>query len=131
MVGLGQQMYSARSTLLRRCLQTSCPAAAFRLLRKLGFDFRHCCKESGQGVLHWTAAAGDADALRLLLRLVTPCQDIEGKWPWDVAAPAVVEMFKHVRHTKRGKASLQTPGGSACASTGMSTTEFALASSSA
>jgi len=95
MVGLGQQMNSARSKLLQRCLQSSDPVAALGLLRRLGLDLGSIDKSSGQGVLHWAAASGDASVLRMLVKHVLLTKDKVGQWPWDIATSNVLKVFHH------------------------------------
>lgn len=97
MVGLGQQMHSKKSTLLQRCLETSCPVGAFRMLRKLDFDFSHRDAATGQGVLHWAAAAGNMESVRMLLKIVKPHQDSNGQWPWDASCAEVSRLFERTR----------------------------------
>lgn len=97
MVGLGQQMNSAKPRLLQRCLQASRPVKAFRLLRRLEFDLGSRDKATGQGVLHWAAAAGDGESVRFLLRALKPHRDALGLWPWDVTSPDIARVFGRAR----------------------------------
>lgn len=96
-VGLGQQMNSSRPTLLKRCLQSSDPVAALRLMQRLDLDLGSRDKITGQCILHWAALAGNAKVLRMLLKNVEPSRDAAGHWPWDVAVPAVSNMFDYWR----------------------------------
>lgn len=97
MVGLGQQMNSARPVLLQRCLHSSDPVAALRLMQRLDLDLNSRDKITGQCILHWAASAGNAKVLRMLLKNVEPSKDVAGRWPWEVAAPTVYNLFDYWR----------------------------------
>lgn len=93
MVGLGQQMNSARPKIFQRCLQLPDPLSGLRLLRKLDFNFQIPDKSTGQGTLHWAASCGSVVAVKMLLEHVKPVKDNSGLWPWDVAIGETAPLF--------------------------------------
>jgi len=97
MVGLGQHMNSAKSLLLQRCLETSSPVDALGMLRKLDLYLDHRDKQTGQGVLHWAAAAGCEKSVRMLLKVVKLHADNQGQWPWDLSSSAISDIFEPAR----------------------------------
>nr|QDO16376.1 endonuclease III-like protein 1 [Lingulodinium polyedra] len=94
MVGLGQQLQTARAKALRRCFEVSKPMEALGLLERLGLDLACREKGTGQGALHWAAGAGELGPLRLLLRRLRPHRDASGCWPRDLAGPAAARLLR-------------------------------------
>ena len=69
LVGLGQQTQTERSKLLQRCLSTTNPVEALRLMHILGLPLTHADKETKETILMWAAARGNQEAtVRWLLR---------------------------------------------------------------
>lgn len=70
LVGIGQQVQTERSKILRRCLDTSNPIEALRLMHTLGLPLTHADKETKETVLMWAAAQNGQEAtMRWLLRV--------------------------------------------------------------
>jgi len=83
LVGVGQQSQTERSKLLRRCLHTSSPVEALRLMHRLGLPLTHADKDTRETVLMWAAVDDTSKGtLRWLLRAPT----VEGI---PVASPKV------------------------------------------
>lgn len=93
LVGLGQQLNSARPTLLRRCLGVSKPLEALHLLERLGLDISSRDKVTGEGLLHFASRAGCLQVLRVAAKRLKVHRDKQGRLPWDGAPAAIQNVF--------------------------------------